>query len=452
MENTSLTLGFGRRDITPDFSVPLAGYGNTRMRMSQGYVNRIYATCLAFTDAAGKTMLVYTLDLIVVRKMWCDPVRDQVSRLTGIPRENIMLSATHTHSGPDVLGVLGPEDPYFDLYVQQLTLAAQDALADRKAATATVGRTDVKGMSFVRHYHMLDGSVAGDNHGDWSVGIRCHTMDPDEQLQVVRFSREDGKDILAVNWQAHPNLASTGATESGKLLKPFISADYVGTCRDYIEKKTDCLFAFFQGASGNLNWWSRIPEEMPTTDVHVYGQQLGDYVLQAMESMTPVALGDVQTRTETYTGRLDHSEDHMVPKAMQVSKLWAETNDQKQCIALGRPMGIFSSYHANCIISRSKMGTSLDTDLSAAKVGDLGFAFAPYEMFCNNGQFIKEHSPCQVTFVLECSNDYVSYIASKEGFDHGCYEVDSRRFVRGTGEEMADRFVAMLRDMDEFRR
>ena len=52
-----------------------------------------------------------------------------------------------------------------------------------------------------------------------------------------------------------------------------------------------------------------------------------------------------------------------------------------------------------------------------------------------------------MTFILECSNDYVSYIASKEAFDHGCYEVDSRRFVRGTGEAMAERFAAMLQDM-----
>lgn len=447
MSNPQFRVGFGRRDITPDFSVPLAGYGNTRMRMSQGYVNRIYATCMALTDEKDQTILLYSLDLIVVKSSWSQPVRQAVSKLTGIPQENIMLSATHTHSAPDVLGVLTPEDPYFDLYLEQLSLAAQDALADRRPATASIGRTDVQGMSFVRHYHMKDGSVAGDNHGDWSVGIKCHTMEPDKQMQVVKFHRENAQDILMVNWQAHPNLASTGATESGRLLKPFISADYVGTCRDYVEKKTDCLFVFFQGASGNLNWWSRIPEEMPTTDVHQYGQQLGDYVLQATQAMSPLSLGAVQTRSETYIGRLDHSDDAMVPQAAQVSQLWQETNDQLACIALGRPMGIYSSYHANCIISRSKMGTSLSTELSAAKAGSLGFAFAPYEMFCNNGQFIKENSPCTATFVLECSNDYVSYIASKEGFDHGCYEVDSRRFVRGTGEEMADRFVAMLQDM-----
>ena len=447
MQNSFPMVGFGRRDITPDYPVPLAGYGNTRKRMSQGYVNRIYATCLAFTDAQGSTMLVYTLDLIVVKKQWSDPVRQRVSAITGIAPQNIMISATHTHSGPDVLGVLGPEDAYFDLYVEQLTLAALDALADRAPATATVGRTQVPGMTFVRHYNMLDGSVAGDNYGDWTVGIQNHTMPADEQLQAVRLSRQDKKDILMVNWQAHPNVASTAASESGTLLRPFISADFVGTCREYVEEKTGCLFAYFQGACGNLNSWSRIKEEMPTTNVHLYGQQLGEHVLQALESTQSLALGAVQVRTEAFTGKLDHSEDARVPEAQVVSDFWQQSNNALESIRFARTQGFHSHYHANAVISRSKAGTELSTELSAGSVGGLGFAFAPYEMFCNNGQFIKDNAPCPVTFIVECSNDYVSYIASKEGFDHGCYEVDSRRFVRGTGEAMAERFVAMLKDM-----
>lgn len=448
MTQSPMQVGYGRQDITPDYPIPLAGYGNTRKRLSQGYVNRLYATCLAFTDKNQQTMLVYTLDLIVVRKIWSQPVRQQVSRLTGIPEENIMLSATHTHSGPDVLGVLGPEDAYFPFYVEKLTAAALDALADRAPATAQWSKVQTQGLTFVRHYTMADGTVAGDNYGNFKDNpITGHTMPADEQMQVVRLQRQDKPDIVMVNWQAHPNVASTSSTESGRLLRPFLSSDFVGTCRDYIEKQTDCLFAFFQGASGNLNSKSRILEETPTTDVFLYGQQLGDYVLQALKELAPLRLDQVQVRTETYTGKLDHSEDHMVPQAQQVAELWQKTNDQLKCMAFSRPMGIHSSYHAGNIITRSKQGETLSTELSAASVGELSFAFAPYEMFCNNGQFIKDNSPAPVTFILECSNDYVSYIASKEAFDHGCYEVDSRRFVRGTGEAMAERFVAMLKDM-----
>ena len=62
MENV-LYAGYSRVDITPDFSVPLAGYGNTRMRMSQGYVNRQYATCIAITDQDGKTVLLISCDI-----------------------------------------------------------------------------------------------------------------------------------------------------------------------------------------------------------------------------------------------------------------------------------------------------------------------------------------------------------------------------------------------------
>ena len=445
--NEFLQVGYGRRDITPDYPVPLAGYGNTRKRMSQGYVNRIYATCLAFTDKNNETLLVYTVDLIVMRKAWSDVLRKRIREATGITEDRIMISATHTHSGPDVLGVMGADDPYCPFCAEKLAEAAMEALADRSPVTADTGSCRVPGMTFVRHYNMLDGSVAGDNYGDWSVGIKDHTMEPDDTLQLVRLKREGKQDILMVNWQSHPNVASTGASESGRLLKPFLSADFVGSCREYVEAQTGALFAYFQGACGNLNSWSRIKEEMPTTDVHLFGQQLGSFVLQAMENTKALELGKVQVREETFTGQLDHSEDHLVPIAQEVSEFWSTNNNAIESIQFARSKGFHSHYHANAVISRSKAGTELSTQLSAASVGDLGFAFAPYEMFCNNGQFVKDNSNHPVTFILECSNDYVSYIASKEAFDHGCYEVDSRRFVRGTGEAMAERFAAMLQDM-----
>lgn len=445
--NASLQVGYGRRDITPEYSVPLAGYGNTRKRMSQGYVNRIYATCLAFTDTNNETLLVYTVDLIVIRRDWGKALRQHISKATGLPESRIMISATHTHSGPDVLGVMGTDDPYCPFCAEKLAEAAMEALADRTPVTAKTGSCPVPGMTFVRHYNMLDGSVAGDNHGDWSVGIKDHVMAPDDMLQLVRLEREGKQDILMVNWQSHPNVASTASSESGRLLKPFICADFVGTCRSYVEEQTGCLFAYFQGACGNLNSWSRIKEEMPTTDVHLFGQQLGGFVLKAMADARALELGAVQVREETFTGQLDHSEDHLVPIAQEVSEFWGSSNNALESIKFARTKGFHSHYHANAVISRSKAGTELSTQLSAASIGELGFAFAPYEMFCNNGQFVKDNSGHPVTFILECSNDYVSYIASREAFDHGCYEVDSRRFVRGTGEAMAERFAAMLKDM-----
>ena len=92
-------VGFGRTDITPEDSVPLAGYGNTSKRMSTTLLDYLYASCLAITDPEGETVLLYSQDL--VNSSQTETVRQAVSQATGVPEDHIMIAATHTHSAPD---------------------------------------------------------------------------------------------------------------------------------------------------------------------------------------------------------------------------------------------------------------------------------------------------------------------------------------------------------------
>lgn len=446
METKTLCAGYARTDMTPDYSVPLAGYGNTRQRMSQGWYSRIYATCIAITDEKDETLLLFTLDQIRCNQEWTDAARERITQATGVPGERIMLCATHTHSGPDIFFEISKEEPYYQLYVQSLVDAAVQAMEDRCVCTrALCGRTQVPGLTFVRHYNMTDGSVVGDNFGSAKgKTFAGHTLPADEQMQLLKLCRQDKPDVLLVNWQAHPTLGSTSVTESGQLLRPFLGADYVGYCREYVEKQTQCLFAFFLGAAGNLNSRSRIQEETPTTDVRKYGKTLGTYTVQALEDLQEISVGNLKSCREIYTGQLDHTEDHLVEQAKQVRKLWAETNDLNLCKLEAEKYGMHSTYHAGAIINRSKQGAEQSVELNAISLGDFAFVTAPYEMFCNSGKAVKDNSPYPMTFVCSCANHGAAYIASNEAFEHGCYEVDNRKFVRGTAEKLVDSFLDML--------
>jgi len=449
MSSTNLLVGFGRRDLTPDYPVPLAGYGNTRKRMHQGWYNRIYATCIAITDEKEQTFLLFTVDTVRCVQSWTNAVRQRIFEQTGIPAEHVMLCGTHTHSGPDIGAALDEESQFFGDYVDTLTAAAMDALSDRVSTkAAAVGKTQVPGLTFVRHYYLENNAVVGDNFGN-SKGhqIVGYTMPADEQMQMVRLIRDGKPDVLLVNWQAHPTVASNSVTESGRLLRPFLGSDYVGSCRDYVEAQTGMLFAFFQGASGNLNSRSRIAADMPTTDYRTYGQQVGRHVVDALNNMAEAYVGSLQTRQQIYVGKLDHTEDGMVETARRIYEEWTRTNDLAATKKMGEPFGIHSPYHAGAIIRRSKAGTERSVEINAIALGDVAFITAPYEMFCNSGQFIKEHSPYDTTFICTSSNDVANYIASSQAFDHGCYEVDNRTFVRGTAEELADAYVQMLKEM-----
>ena len=85
--------------------------------------------------------------------------------------------------------------------------------------------------------------------------------------------------------------------------------------------------------------------------------------------------------------------------------------------------------------------------LWALAVGDVGFITAPYEMFCSNGMYIKEHSPFKMTFIVTCSNDYNAYMADDQAYNYDIYEINTRHYCRGTAEKLAQTYVDMLQEL-----
>ena len=138
----SLKIGYSRVCITPTESVPLAGYGATSKRMSTCVIRDLYTTCIAFTDKQGNTVLMVTNDLILSNGDWTGPARQAMSEATGVPVDNILVSATHTHSGPD-MGNLAHESihNYRKAIVTLMTQAAVEAMADRKESKLFFGKT-----------------------------------------------------------------------------------------------------------------------------------------------------------------------------------------------------------------------------------------------------------------------------------------------------------------------
>jgi len=435
-------VGYGRMDITPEDSVPMGGYGNPSVRYNEVVRDPLYATCIAFTDAEDNTVLQFTTDCTSISVALANKVRDVLCPEMGLKPEQIMIAATHTHSAPFVTAEDVPSIAAFrEKYVTNMCEAARQAMADRLPSLIYVSGVPTERMNFIRHYKMADGTYAGSNFGKWGSGIVGHASNNDSWVQVIKFDRIGGKSIILMNWQAHPCF-------TGGIDKKVLSADYIGDLRKFVELKTGARFAFFQGAAGNHNGVSVKKSEMLYTECEEYGKALGEYVLRALEAPVPVKGGKVRLVKRTLELELDHSDDHMVEKAKEIREEWTRTYDRSACNKRAqKELGLNSIYAVSAVIGRSERGTSENLDIHAFCVGDLGFACAPYEMFGSSGMYIKEYSPCAMTFVVSCCNGAYSYLASDLAFSHGCYEVDIRRYPRGTAEKLAENFVDMLKEM-----
>lgn len=117
--------------------MPLAGFGNSTQRISQAILDLQYATCIAITDENENTVLMIALNQQRSSDITVNTVRPLITEATGIPAERIMISASHTHSGPDMNAVSNEAIQRYIPYLNaQIVQAAVDALADRTPVTA----------------------------------------------------------------------------------------------------------------------------------------------------------------------------------------------------------------------------------------------------------------------------------------------------------------------------
>ena len=446
-----LYAGFGRQNITPDYSVPLAGYGATHKRMSTVVLSEIFATCIAFRQG-DETILLFSQDLIRTNEKWIAPIRERVSSRTGVPVDRILVCSTHTHSAPDVYSGLDCMKEYFNtLYLDALEKAAVEALEDLAPATLYGTRTQTEGMNFVRHYLLENGTYAGPNFGDFkSAPIVDHAAPNDPELLMVKLERQEKPAILIANFQVHPT-----ATGGGK--NTVMSADFVGVTRDNVEAATGMHFAYFTGAAGNQVLGTRLPKECDNmtadqcrkfgrTHYIVYGWRLAQYILKALPTLKPMAsqkMAIARTDLEYATNREDL---HLVEPAKRMREIWNEEG-MAAAKAYGVPLGISSVYHAGAIISRQNRDEKGSMELDAVRIGDFSFVTMPYEAFGAHGVYVKENSPFPMTMIFSCANGGWNYIPTKEAYDYGCYESFTSYFAKGAGEAAAEKLTDMLHSL-----
>lgn len=101
--------GMARAKITPEEPMWMAGY-SSRTNVAQGELHDLWIKALALDDGAGHRAVVVTSDLLGFPRNMTDPICNKVQTLHGLGRGEIMLSASHTHSGPVLRGAL------YDIY------------------------------------------------------------------------------------------------------------------------------------------------------------------------------------------------------------------------------------------------------------------------------------------------------------------------------------------------
>ena len=443
-------VGYARVDITPSESVPLRGFGKTTERMSNGYLDPIYATCLAFTDAEEHTFLWYAIDLAGATENITESTRKTLNETLGVPEDNVILTASHTHSSVDYSAAVDSVTKWRKDYEVKLIEAASGAMADRRPATLSWTEADLTGYNSVRHYFTdVEGDPAvGDNHGMLAAGqVVRHTTEANPTMYILRVNREGAKDIVLANWRAHSTTASVGGNT-----RRDVSADFIGTVRYYLEKDLDVLYAYYQGEAGNINPRTRLGADVefnPPSDYKEYGRALTDKIEEALNGeMKEVKTGLIRTVRYDLTAKIDHSRDRYAFVAQELYNGWLNGSLTATKVAeRGQEYGIDSPYEASAIVSHSKAGETQNVELHVTLIGEFALVSAPGEPFDTSGMFVRSQSPTEFLFIQGYSNAHNGYIPSQYAYEYGCYEADTTPFLSGTAEEIAAKQLELLQDL-----
>lgn len=429
-------VGYSKQDITPSSPTPLYGYGNPGERLHTEVLDPLCFTCVAMTDEEDNTVMFVTIDLCSMDENSASAIRAKINAKTGVPKGNIMVSITHSHSAPQAAAINSQ-------LLNAAAKAGEEAMEDRKEAQMFVGKSETKNINFIRHYIMNDGSVVGDNHGNESGKTYAgHASEVDQEMRVIKFTREGGKDVVLANWQSHPHM--TGGFE-----KTSMSADIIGTFRMNMEND-GYLFAYYQGGAGNINPFTRISGESAnaSNDYRVSGQMLASTCKMALKDAVAVDTGTIQIKTATFEGEANSEEIDKMADASRVVAYYEEGHTPWETAVYAQEnFGIQSIYHAWSLANRGGLDPVMRVEINAIAFGGVAWVTAPFEVFDVNAKFVRDNSPYEMTFYNGYCNGGNGYLASKEAWEYGCYEADTAEFARGTAEKLSDTFVEMLNEL-----
>ena len=149
--------------------------------------------------------------------------------------------------------------------------------------------------------------------------------------------------------------------------------------------------------------------------------------------------------TVTFTGKSNKEKVEQFLDAKTVVAVAREYGvSAPETIAAAREYGFSSYYEANAVKNRVSAPPTRSMELRVMKLGNLGFVFAPYEMFSTQGMYIKQNAQCDMTFIVTNSEGDMGYMPSRKGIEIGSYEACVTDFAPGTAETLAEEFVKLL--------
>jgi neutral ceramidase len=365
-------------------------------------------------ESNGTGMLFISCDLVGMDVDYAQNALAAIAETVNIPKENIIIGCTHTHSGPSVVGPTAPEKPIETEYLERLKNwlgeISRQAIDSAEQVSVAWGKGTAE-IGYNRRVCFADGShkMHGDASSADATGFEG-TIDPQHTSLFIRNMQGKIKAVLYNN-TAHP-INFYGAD--------FLSADFPGLTRKYLRDIFgEISVLFFNGTIGDMSihheFWRRItPEPAEQRVARVAHLLTGETLrlLQHSKFSEEIKLGHKMTRFNVGLRKLSEERLEWAKQTMKDYKAG------KKLDGLVAP----TAYQTLLLKERFGDKTHEQIDLHAGYIDEFAFATVPCEIFCHFGLQLKRRSPFPSTSVFGLVNGEAGYCPTMEGVIGGSWE------------------------------
>lgn len=442
--------GLYELNITPPLGVNIPGYFEARP--ASGVRDHLFARALACENAKGDSFILVNMDAITADAQMTAQTRARVEKLTGVPGNRVMVSATHTHTG-------GPLDAFVpgtidEDYKKWLADRAADtavmAWKARKPAKLGYGKAHEDSIAFIRRYYMKDGSFRT-NPGFTPDLIERPAGNIDPEVGVVKIEDECGNLIgVITNYACH--LDTVGGNR--------YSADYPGELARVLKAVygKEVVSIFLTGACGNINHYDFIGHTQDyyrkANPPHYMrmGRILAGDVIRALADIETAETENLQVENASFPAliRTPSEEDIAAAKALLERHPYEVVISTEEGI-IGDRTDIQPRHYARSLLEVAEIkNKQVEVPVQAVRLGEAAIVGVPCELFVEFGLDIKARGGIKHTMVSTLTNAQFGYIAVRDAFDQGGYETQisgDTMMAPDTGYDMADTAVGLLRKM-----
>ncbi len=437
---SSIQAGASSANITPEDSQFLFGYPHVE-RYSSGVHDPLVSSGFFLSDGKCCVMFI-SCDIIFVDKGLVERARCRISEAVDICSANILVSATHTHSGPITVDYLSNEadpvvpkadDKYIKLLEDRIVKVAIDTYNNARPARLGIATANVKGV--------------GTNRRDPSG-----PSDPEVPFLMVQSA--DGTDYIAcmLICSMHPTVLHEDST--------LISGDFPGMARECLQNGCigrGCPVLYHTGPCGNQSP-RHVVSGNTFEEAKRLGQILGGSVNEAMHRVkysSSVSLSCVQEfvklpersfptvgEAEEELRRAIEKIEHLRQKKASRQEIRTAECDwfgaeERLTLARASAEGRVKKFRDSC----------LPAEIQIIKVGDWAFVAWPGEIFVEYSLVVKALQ--NNTWIISLANgELQGYIVTEEAAREGGYEAPNSLFPAKCGQILVEKTLRMLAELD----